>query len=185
MSIKFSPLSKHDINYLNVIELYKKAFTTVRRLPSWLLRFMLRKGKDGFSILYENDNWIGLIYLTQYKDTVFVHFFAIAEFQRSSGYGSKVLHALKEMYPQYRVVLNIEEIDAQQENYSQRIKRKSFYLTNGFSSSGYIVKEPGERLEMLIQGGSISKEEIEGIYKNLFGGILGFLYRPKIITINK
>ncbi|MFT6901295.1 MAG: GNAT superfamily N-acetyltransferase [Colwellia sp.] len=127
------------------------------------------KGKGGFSVLYENDNWIGLIYLTEYKNAVFVHFFAIAEFQRSSGYGSKVLQALKDMYPQNRVVLNIEEIDAQKENYSQRVKRKSFYLTNGFSSSGYIVKEPGEQLEMLIQGGNISKQEIEGIYKNLLG----------------
>jgi len=184
MSIKFSPLSRYDINYTNVIELYKEAFTAVRRVPSWLLRFMLRKGKDGFSVLYENNNWIGLIYITEYKDIVFVHFFAIAEVQRSSGFGSKVLDALKEKH-ENRVVLNIEELQAQQQNYSQRVKRKAFYLNNGFSSSGYLVKEPGERLEMLIHGGSISKEEIEAIYKNLFGGILGSLYRPKIITINE
>ena len=184
MSIKFSPLSKYDVNYRNVIELYKEAFTTVRRVPSWLLRFILRKGKDGFSVLYENNNWIGLIYLTEYKDTVFVHFFAIAEDQRSSGYGSKVLDALKEKH-ENRIVLNIEELQVQQQNYPQRVKRKAFYLNNGFSSSGYLVKEPGEVLEMLIHGGSISKEEIEAIYKNLFGGILGSLYRPKIIPINE
>ncbi|TWX53619.1 GNAT family N-acetyltransferase [Colwellia hornerae] len=183
MSIKFSPLTKYDVNYSNVIELYKEAFTTVRRVPSCLLRFMLRKGKDGFSVLYESDNWIGLIYLTEYKDIVFVHFFAIAEFQRSSGYGSKVLDALKDKY-ESRIVLNIEELQRQQQNYSQRVKRKAFYLNNGFISSGFIVKEPEERLEMLIHGGNISKEEIDAVYKNLFGGILGSLYRPKIITIN-
>ena len=54
---------------------------------------------------------------------------------------------------------------------------------NGFSSSGYIVKEPEARYEMLVLGGSISKEEIEAIYKNLFGRILGFLIRPKVIKI--
>ena len=45
------------------------------------------------------------------------------------------------------------------------------------------MKEPGEKLEMLIFGGSISKKEIKAIYKNIFGSIIGFLVRPKIIKI--
>ena len=183
MSIKFSPLSKYDVNYSNVIELYKEAFTTVRRVPSWILKCMMRKGKAGFSVLYENDTWIGLIYITEYKDIVFVHFFAISSSQRSTGYGSKVVDAMKEVYSNHRIVLNIEELEEQSENYLQRLKRKAFYEKNGFSSSGYIVKEPEERLEMLILGGFISKEEIEAMYKNLFGGVLGFLYRPKVIKL--
>ena len=87
----------------------------------------------------------------------------------------KVMHAGK------RIVLNIEKLDEQERNFEQRIKRKAFYEKNGFSSSGYFVKEPGEKLEMLIFGGSISKEEIEAMYKNFFGSIIGFLLRPKII----
>ena len=183
MSIKFSPLTKYDFNYSNVIELYKEAFTTVRRVPSWILRCMMRKGKKGFSVLYENDTWIGLIYITGYKDIVFVHFFAIAEFHRSFGYGSKVIDSIRDLYSENRIVLNIEELEEQSENYIQRVKRKAFYVKNGFSSSGYIVKEPEERLEMLILGGNIRKEEIEAMYKSLFGSILGFLYRPKVINI--
>lgn len=183
MSIKFSPLTKYDVNYSNVIELYKEAFTTVRRVPSWILRYMMRKGKTGFSVIYQNDIWIGLIYITEYKDIVFVHFFAISTSHRSKGYGSKVVDSMRELYSENRIVLNIEELKAQSENYLQRVKRKAFYEKNGFSSSGYIVKEPEERLEMLILGGNISKEEIKAMYKSLFGGILGFLYRPKVIKI--
>jgi len=183
MSIKFSPLTQDDVNFSNVIELYKEAFTTVRRVPSWLLRYMMRKGKPGFSVLYEHDTWIGLLYVTEYKDIVFVHFFAIAQCSRSLGYGSKVINSMKKIYSEKRIVLNIEELEEQQGNYQQRIKRKAFYLKNGFSSSGYVVKEPEERLEMLILGGSISQVEIEAMYKNLFGGVLGFLYRPAVIKI--
>ncbi|WP_259369443.1 GNAT family N-acetyltransferase [Colwellia sp. MB02u-10] len=181
LSINFRPLNKNDNNYSKVIDLYQEAFTTVQRIPTWVLRFKLRKGKVGFNVLYADDTWIGLIYTTEFKDIVLVHFLAISEAIRSDGYGSKVMDSIKIMHSGKRIVLNIEKIDEHEKNYQQRIKRKDFYKKNGFSSSGYIVKEPGEKLEMLIFGGSISKEEIEAMYKHLFGSIIGFLLRPKII----
>lgn len=183
MSINFRPLTKHDINYSKVIDLYEDAFTEVQRVPSWILRYKLRKGKAGFNVVYAHDTWIGFIYSTEYEDIVFVQFFAISESCRSGGYGSKTMDSMRDMHSGKRIVLNIEEVDEQAENYQQRIKRKAFYEKNGFSSSGYIVKEPAERLEMMILGGSISKEEIEAMYKNLFGYILGFLFRPEVIKI--
>ncbi len=183
MSINFQPLTIYDVNYSKVIDLYKEAFPGAQRIPAWLLRYKLKKGKAGFNILYIDDTWIGLIYATEYKDIVFVQFLAILELFRSDGYGSKVMDSMRVMHSGKRIVLNIEELDEQAENYQQRIKRKAFYEKNGFSSSGYIVKEPAERLEMLILGGSISKEEIEAMYKNLFGYIIGFFIRPKVIKI--
>jgi hypothetical protein len=87
------------------------------------------------------------------------------------------------MHSGKRIVLNIEELDEQSENYQQRVKRKAFYEKNGFNSSGYIVKEPDARHEMLIRGGSISKAEIEAMYQSLFGQFIGFFIRPKVIKI--
>jgi len=51
------------------------------------------------------------------------------------------------------------------------------------TSSGYIVKEYGERYEMLILGGKISKEEIDATYKNLLGFFLSFLFKTEIFDI--
>ncbi|ALS98020.1 GNAT family N-acetyltransferase [Lacimicrobium alkaliphilum] len=183
MSINFRPLTKYDANYLKVIDLYKEAFPGAQHIPTWILRYKLRNGKAGFNVLYAQDTWIGLIYITEYQDIVFVHFLAISESCRSGGYGSKVMDSLKEMYSGKRIVLNIEVIDKKGKNYQQRVKRKAFYENNGFTSSGYIVKEPAERLEMLILSGNITKEEIEAMYKDLFGGILGFIFRPKVIKV--
>lgn len=183
MSIYFRPLTKHDVSYLKVIDLYREAFPGAQRIPVWLLHYKLKKGKEGFSILYEDDTWIGLIYTTEYKDIVFVQFLAISELLRSVGYGGKVMESMRDMQSGKRIVLNIEELDERAENYQQRIKRKAFYEMNGFSSSGYFVKEPEGRHEMLVLGGSVSKEEIEAMYKNIFGYILGFLIRPKVMRI--
>lgn len=184
MSINLKPLSKYDLNYLKVIDLYKHAFPGAQHIPTWLLRYKLRNGKAGFSSIYTDDTWIGLIYITEYKDIIFIQFLAISESHHSGGYGSKVMDSMQDTYSGKRVVLNIEVLDSQIKNNPQRIRRKAFYEKNGFSSSGYIVLEPKEKLEMLIHGGSISKEEIEAIYKDLFGHFLSLFLRPKVIKIS-
>ena len=183
MNINLRPLSKYDANYMEVIDLYKKAFPGAQRIPTWILRYKLRKGKAGFSIIYSNDTWIGLIYFNEYKDIVFIQFLAISESYRSGGYGSKVMDLMKDTHSEKRIILNIEVLDKLAENYQQRIKRKAFYEKNGFSSAGYIVQEADERHEMLILGGSISKDEIDAIYKSLLGRVIGFFWRPKVIKI--
>ena len=183
MNINLRPLNQHDANYLKVIDLYKQAFPGAQHIPSWFLRYKLRNGKAGFSLIYAGDTWVGLIYITEYKDIVFMHFFAISESNRSSGYGSQVIDSMKGTHVGKRIVLNIELLDEQAKNHQQQIKRKAFYENNGFRSSGFTVKEPKEQLEMLIHGGSISKQEVEAVYKNLFGKILGFIIRPKVIKI--
>ena len=183
MSITFRPLTKHDANYCKAIDLYMRAFPGAQRIPAWMLRYKLRNGKAGFNVVYSCDNWIGLIYITEYQDIAFMHFLAISESCRSVGYGIKVMNAIKDTHAGKRIVANIEKPDEQAKNYLQRIKRKSFYERCGFSSSGYLVKEPGEQLEMMIFGGLISKEDIEDFYDNLFGGVLGFFVKPKVTRI--
>lgn len=181
MSISFSPVLAGDENYSRVIDLYKTAFTTVRHVPTWILKLKLRKGKSGFDSIYDADTWLGLIYTTEHKETVFVHFFAISDSIRSGGYGSKVLNFLKAKHLGKRIILNVENLNEQENNYSQRVKRRAFYEKNGFVSSGYVIEDSSEQLDMLIFGGSINKEEIEVIYGQLFKGILGPLFRPKVL----
>lgn len=183
MSIRLLPISEYDENYPGVIALYRKSFPGAQRIPAWFLRFKLRNGKAGFSVLYSGDRWIGLIYLTEHEDVVFIHFLAIAESCRSSGYGGQVLAAISDAHAGKRIILNIEPLDEQAANYRQRVKRKSFYERCGFRSSGYLVQEPGEQFEMLVLGGTISKREIEEIYRKLLGRILGLLLAPTIARI--
>ncbi|MCG7547435.1 GNAT family N-acetyltransferase [Pseudoalteromonas sp. Of7M-16] len=183
MTIKFKPLTKHDTNYAKVIDLFFEAFPKVQRLPSWVVKYRLRNGKAGFYSLYDQDIWVGFIYVKAYKNIIFVKFFAISEQRRSDGYGSKVMDSMKDEYSGQRVILNIEELDNSADNFQQRIKRKAFYEKNGFTSTGYIVKEPAERQEMLIRGGTICKEEIEAMYKHFLGNLLYVILKPEILEI--
>lgn len=183
MSINYYPFTKDDVNYSKVIDLYEEAFPESQHTPLWLLRYKVRTGTAQFNIIYENDTWVGLIYTTEYKNILFVQLFAISKALRSGGYGSKIIGSLKVKNPGKRIVLNIEEVDGQAENKIQKVKRKVFYERSGFISSGYIVKEFGERYEMLIFGGHISKEEIYAIYKNLYGFVLGIFFKAEVVRI--
>ena len=183
MSITFLPISSSSPNYIKVIDLYKEAFPEARKVPKWFLKYQLRNGKLGFSALHTEDMWIGLIHITEYEDIVFIQSIAILESCRSKGFGSQVLESLKNEHLGKRIVLNIEVIDKQANNYQQRVKRKEFYENNGFLPSGFTVKEPGENLEMLIYGSGITKKEIEYMYKNLFGRVLGLFIKPEITKI--
>jgi ribosomal protein S18 acetylase RimI-like enzyme len=183
MTINFRPINKHDINYSKVIDLFFEAFPKLQRLPQWIVKYRMRNGKDGFDVLYEEHNWVGFIYAKEYKNIVFVKFFAISESVRSSGYGSIVMDSMRNRYSDKRIVLNIEELDEKEENYHQRVKRKAFYEKNGFNSTGFILKEPAERQEMLISGGTISKKEIEAMYRHFLGRFLFSLLKPEVLKM--
>ncbi|WP_418607097.1 GNAT family N-acetyltransferase [Pseudoalteromonas sp. US3C1013] len=183
MTITFRPLNKRDINYSKVIELFFDAFPNVQRLPAWVVKYRMRNGKNGFDVIYDHNKWVGFLYTKEYKKIVCVKFFAISESLRSSGYGSKVMDSMNEKYSDKRIVLTIEELDEKKENYQQRVKRKAFYEKNGFSSTGFIIREPAERQEVLIRGGTISQEEIEAMYKHFLGNLLFSLLKIEVLKI--
>jgi phosphoenolpyruvate synthase/pyruvate phosphate dikinase len=185
MTISFRSLNKHDINYSKVIDLFFEAFPKIQLLPQWVVKYRMRNGKDGFEVLYEHNYWVGFIYAKEYKNIVFVKFFAISESLRSSGYGSKVMDSMGKKYSDKRIVLNIEELDEKEENYQQRVKRKAFYESNKFNSTGFIIKEFAERQEMLIHGGAISKKEIEAMYRHFLGNLLFSLLKPVLVKPNR
>ena len=67
-----------------------------------------------------------------YKDFIFIQYIAIDSNVRSKGYGGKVIEKIKEIYPEYRIALGIEQLNKEAKNNELRIRRKNFYLKNGF-----------------------------------------------------
>ena len=57
------------------------------------------------------------------------------------------------------------------------MKRKAFYLRNGFEDLQYTVREAGVTYEMLSFGGPVSRREYEQVMQVLFGRLLYFLIR--------
>lgn len=158
-----------------VIKLYNEAFPKDERIPIWLLELLARKNKAKFYGIYDNENFIGLIYNIYYRDIVFIFYLAICKESRGQGYGSKVLEFIKQKYKKHRIILSIEQVDKNSTNYKQRVKRKEFYMRNGFKDANYTIKERNIIYDMLYYNESDKKvglKEFQEMMKYYFGIIL-------------
>lgn len=155
-----------------VTKLYNEAFPKDERIPIWLLKILVRKNKAKFHGIYDNEKFVGLVYNIFYKDIVFLFYLAIDKGTRGQGYGTKVLDSIKQKYKNSRIILCIEPVDENSDNYEQRVKRKKFYLKNGFEDSNYIIKERNIIYEMLYYNENVALQEFEEMMKNYFGKML-------------
>lgn len=155
-----------------VIKLYNEAFPKDERIPIGVLKILARKNKAKFYGIYDNEEFVGLIYNIFYKDIVFVFYLAIDKETRGKGYGTKVLESIKQKYRNYRIILCIEPVDKNSNNYEQRMKRKNFYIKNGFKDSNYTIKEKNIIYDMLYYNKNVSLQEFQELMKNYFGKIL-------------
>ena len=107
-------------------------------------------GKQGAGSA-EGMEFIGFMVVVPFEDLAYLSFFAIEPAWRSRGYGSRALQALPEVYPGYRHLIDIEMLDENCPNNAQRIRRRAFYLRNGYRPTGQFLSYFGGDFEMLGQ----------------------------------
>ena len=175
INLNFLDIKNNSESSKEVIKLYNEAFPKEEIIPIWLLKLLARKNKAKFYGIYDNEKFVGLIYNIYYKDIIFVFYLAINQELRGQGYGSKVLEFIKQKYSKYRIILSIEKLDKNSDNYMQRIRRKEFYIKNGFKDANYTIKERNVIYEMLYYNEADKKvtlQEFQEMMKDYFGKIL-------------
>lgn len=172
INLKFLDIKNNREYNKKVKKLYNSAFPKEERIPILLLKLLARKNKAKFYGIYDNKKFVGLVYNVYYKDIIFIYYLAIDKESRGQGYGSKVLEFIKQKYSQYRIILSIEPVDKNANNYEQRIKRKEFYTKNGFRDANYTIKERNIIYDMLYCNKKVTLQEFQELIKNYFGKIL-------------
>ena len=128
------------------------AFPDEERLDTELLAQLSEQGRLELLGIYDNGNYIGFTVIFHSERSVYVFFLAIDPAWRSHGYGAAVLDELRKRYAGRQLVLDIEPLDSAAPNYEQRLRRKNFYLRNGFRESGCFFKYCGMCFEVLYDG---------------------------------
>ncbi|OEH54375.1 hypothetical protein AQ616_11485 [Oceanobacillus sp. E9] len=180
MALRLEKITK-DFNDINKLKrLFIKAFPKNERLPLWFLLMKADKDFVDFIGFYDEDDFIGFTYLITNKDLTFVLYLAIDSSQRSKGYGGAVLSKIKELYPNNRLILNIEAIISNSQNYEQRVKRKNFYIKNGYVNSGIMLKENKDYFEIMINQNELIEKEYSELIQR-YSGIFFMFVKPKFI----
>jgi len=176
------PITKDFSDITLVKDVYETSFLESERSP---LPYLLRKAEKefvNFLGFYDGDVFVGFVYAATKADLTFVFYLAVNPKAQSKGYGSKMLEHLERLYPANRMVLDIEAIDEAANNAQQRVKRKAFYLKNGYIPAGFHILEKGARYEVLVKKGSCTFSEYESILKLFSGRLRYFFTKPKIIV---
>lgn len=137
-------------------EIYETSFPKSEKFPFWVLKQCAKENNVRLdSIIDHNtDKIIGMNFLISYDDIVYLMYVAIDKKYRNKGFGSLVLRDLILRQADTSILLCIEKPSAKKEDI--KVRRKDFYLRNGFYETGCFIEDSGVEYEFL----SSSKERV-------------------------
>ncbi len=120
---------------------------------------MIKKKNTNLYSLIEDNKAIGMIYLIEHRDMIFILYIAVDSNIRSEGNGSFILNWCLNEYKSKKIFLNVDEVNIDFEDYKIRKKRLDFYLKNGFYLTEYISKEDTKNFNILANTNYINVNE--------------------------
>ena len=119
---------------------------------------MLSTGAELIGIYAENEP-IGFLVIRKYNKICYLAYLAVKQELRSNGIGSAALKALIAEYNDYQVVVEFEAPTAHSENDDIKLRRKHFYLKNGFNETGWVTYYDETEFEI---GSSVRECDVGG-----------------------
>lgn len=165
---------KMNLKYVNyflvdnkriVKKIYYNSFDKTERFPFWILKKCAKEDTVEFNVIFKDSEIIGIEYIIKYDDIVYLMYFAINKNNRDKGCGTQVLNDLTKKYK--NIILSIER-DNEEIN-DNKLKRKRFYLRNGFIGSNKYIIDNEVEYEILTTNKkyNITKETLEKRYAKM------------------
>lgn len=135
-----------------------------------LLLLAQRKGVD-FEAYYNDGSFYGFSYVVENDDLVFILYLAVNDEVRSRGYGSRILECVRDKAGERPIVLDIEPLDPNAENYEQRKRRLAFYEKNGYFNTGLILREGKEKYSILSTVENLDEKKLGELLRSFSFGL--------------
>lgn len=164
-----------DMDKLN--KLAKEAFLPEEYLPP---DYIVKMEDFKLYALYDNNLFVCLMAIKTLKNMAYLFYLAIDSNYRSKGYGKQALEEFKKLNENFQLTLDIELIDKKAKNNEQRIKRKNFYIKNGYKETGKGIYYFGVYYEILCNEDNINFE----LFKELMEDIKIPDFNPTFLIYN-
>ena len=149
--------------------LYRKAFPKCERKPFSLIMKWYKKGKSDIWYFCDEKGFLGFSTTINGEREILIDYFTVDEKRRGNGNGTKMIKALLENYAPLGVFLEIEMLDEKADNYTQRVRRRKFYLAAGLEPLGTYAKLFGTDMELLGVRCSMDYEKYRSFYLENYG----------------
>ena len=120
---------KRITEYIKLFALYEKAFPRSEKKPISMILKMQKCGATDIWYFEEDGEFLGLAITINSPDLILVDYFAVSEKLRGKGNGTSMLKSLISYYSGKGVFLEIERPYEWASNYSDRLRRRDFYLS--------------------------------------------------------
>lgn len=146
-------------DYKEIKKLYNSAFPKDERAPFRMIKRRAMQKKAQMLVAKNDGQFMGFAYVVNSDKAAYFFYFAVREDLRGKGVGTKILSLIKEMYADKILFLAREQIDETADNYDVRVKRRSFYMRNGFTDVPRTIREATVVYDVMTVGGDIDREE--------------------------
>lgn len=144
--------------------LYQRSFPKIERVDfSLVLRCAATDRADLFAYT-DGGEFVGFAFVLLPGDYAYLLFCATKPELRSRGYGSAILKKLRRRYPDRAIVLDIEPMSDSAPNSEQRYRRYMFYRNNGFSDTGYEMRDVTGEYRILTDRGDLDLDAFAESY---------------------
>lgn len=148
-------------------EIYEKSFPKDEKFSFWILKQCAKENNIQLDVIIDDiiEKVIGMRFIVNYDNITYLMYLAIDEIYRNKGFGSFVL---KDLVTQNNIVLLCIEKPLPGLK-DDKIRRKNFYLKNGFYETNCFIEDSGVEYEFLasLKGLEITEEDLKKRYSNM------------------
>ena len=152
-------------NQINALA--KEAFPPEEYLAPTKLAEMAKSDNFDFWALSDEDTFVGFMVVQTYNSLAYLFFLAIDSSCRSKGYGTRAIETLKAEYPDKKHIVDFEMLDDTSNNNEQRMKRREFYLCNGYKETGLFLSYLGVDYEVFCMDDDFKPEEFMAMMQTI------------------
>jgi len=167
MKLNIEQATKESRFWNQVNLLAKEAFPPEEYLAPEQLLKMVEADNFDFWILSDGDAFAGFMVVQTHKNLAYLFFLAIDFTCRGKGYGSRAIETLRALYPAKIQVVDFEMLDESASNNIQRIKRRQFYLKNGYKETGLFLSYLGVNYEVFCISDHFDTQEFKDMMKEI------------------
>lgn len=165
--MKLEKVYKNCLYWKEINDLALEAFPVEEYLSPDKLVDMSKDECFNFYYLCDDNTFIGFVALQIYKDLCYLFFLAVSKNNRNKGYGSKIIKLIKEKFSNKTHIVDFEMLDIKSNNFNQRIKRREFYLKNGYKETGLFLSYLGVDYEVFCSKENFDEKSFIELMKHI------------------
>ena len=154
------------MQWFRIYALYRAAFPGCERKPFRMIVTMARRGKTDVWYAESGGRFAGFASTINGESIILLDYLAVDKKRRGRGEGSRILQALKENYAGEGLFVEIESPFENVPDRRMRLRRKNFYMTNGFAPADVMADVFGVHMELLCFNCSMDFSSYHAFYRD-------------------